>query len=375
MKKQKTHLFSFGEFNKKHLILFFFAPISFILILKKNEYYDNKGKKVTESIQTFTNYLGYILIQGSIYLFICIKRLIKQNKIKDISIDKTIDETLIILIILMIISDLSFSVLIILLSKFNISLFKFRYFEIFFLWIFSIIVLKVKIERHHLLTIIIMIIGIVFLTIIFLPPLKYNYLKTYILSFGLILFHFINSIHFIIGHIIFYELEFNYYLGLLILGVIGVFFILIISFISFLMKFNRITLFQDFENFLKNNNIYDLIIYIIINSFIEGIYFSFIWLIFKLFKPWFYGTTIIVNTIIFRIINILTKNNKTKFHLYEIFIYIILILTTFIFNEQIICNFWGLNIDTKKEIINRSEKDTYNLLKYETNSSDNESIG
>lgn len=45
----------------------------------------------------------------------------------------------------------------------------------------------------------------------------------------------------------------------------------------------------------------------------------------------------------------------------EIIIYIILIFACLIFNEQIICNFWGLNKNTKKEITNRAKNETKKL--------------
>ena len=360
--KTKNNLFSLGEFNKRHLILFIFSPITFLIFILNNGDNDDHKNKLTETVQTFTNYLGYILIQGSIYLFFYLKRKILKKKQDNIRIDKTIDKPKILLLILMIITDLCLSVLIILLSKFKIGYTNLLFFQIVFLWIFSFIILKLKIEKHHTVTIIIMIIGIFIMTDIFLPKrFKFNNLKSYLLVLGLILFHLINSIHFIIGHYIFYELEFHYYLGLLILGVIGVLFILLISFISYLMKFQTINLFNDFDEFLKKDkNIKYLIIYIVINSVIQGVYFTFIWLVFKFFKPWYYGTTIIIDTIIFRIICIRKENQNFK--LYEIFLYIILIFTTFIFNEQIICNFWGLDKNTKIGIINRANIDTVKLL-------------
>ncbi len=360
--KTKNNLFSLGKFNKRHLILFVLSPISFLIFILNNEDDDDNKIQLTETVQTFTNYLGYILIQGSIYLFFYLKRKILKKKRDIIRIDKIIDKTKILLLILMIITDLCLSVLIILLSKFKISYANLLFFQIVFLWIFSFIILKLKIEKHHLLTLIIMTIGIFIMIDIFLPKrLKFNNLKSFLLVLGLILFHLINSIHFIIGHYIFYELEFHFYLGLLILGVIGVLVIFLIAFISYLMKFKTINLFNDFDEFpKKDKKIKDLIIYIVINSVIQGLYYTSIWLVFKFFKPWYYGTTIIIDTIIFRIISI-RKENK-DFKLYEIFLYIILIFITFIFNEQIICNFWGLNKNTKIEIINRANIDTVKLL-------------
>ena len=362
MQKNKC-LFSLGEFNKKHLILFFFAPITYFINFYSVYYYENKDKPVTETIQTFSNYLGYIIIHGSIYLFFYLKRICKKKKEKDIRIDKEIDKKKTILFIFMIILDLSYSFLLILLFKpINMNYDRLMCLEVIFLWIFSFIILKNEIikNKHQLISIIIMIIGLIILTPSLLSDLKVNNSHKSLLIIGFILLHFINSIHYIIGHHIFYNCEFNFYLGLLILGFIGIIFILIISFINYLENYNSLNLFNDFSIFLKKNNIYDLIKYITINSFINGIDFTVIWLIFKFFKPWFYGTIIIINTLILRIY--IKYNKKENIKVYEIILYIILIFTTLVFNEQIICNFLGLNENTKIDIINRSEKDTYRLL-------------
>ena len=53
--------------------------------------------------------------------------------------------------------------------------------------------------------------------------------------------------------------------------------------------------------------------------------------------------------------------NIIKKKLFEIIIYLLLIFMSLIVNEQIICNFWGLNMDTKREITNRSINE-YSLI-------------
>ena len=54
-----------------------------------------------------------------------------------------------------------------------------------------------------------------------------------------------------------------------------------------------------------------------------------------------------------------------------LFILLILIFVCLIFNEQIICNFWGLNTNTKKEISKRGVLEINSIL-IEDDSSDDE---
>ena len=54
-----------------------------------------------------------------------------------------------------------------------------------------------------------------------------------------------------------------------------------------------------------------------------------------------------------------------------LFLLIILIFVCLIFNEQIICNFWGLNTNTKNEITKRAILEIHSIL-IEDDSSDDE---
>ena len=54
-----------------------------------------------------------------------------------------------------------------------------------------------------------------------------------------------------------------------------------------------------------------------------------------------------------------------------LFILLILIFVCLIFNEQIICNFWGLNTNTKNEITKRAILEIHSIL-IEDDSSDEE---
>ena len=98
--------------------------------------------------------------------------------------------------------------------------------------------------------------------------------------------------------------------------------------------------------------------FIIFITLCNGITYSLLHSIFKLFKPWAYAITAVINgllNIFHDIINVIFGNNEFSILLlFQIIIYIILFIACLIFNEQIICNFWELNKNTKEEIIKRS---------------------
>ena len=106
----------------------------------------------------------------------------------------------------------------------------------------------------------------------------------------------------------------------------------------------------------KNNTLY-----LILLSIIRGRTFTLVWSIFSLFKSWFYEiSNVILAFLPFIYLNI---NKISEFGFKNIFIlnniiqiinFIILIFACWIFNEQIICNFWGLNQNTHNNIIMRS---------------------
>ena len=88
-------------------------------------------------------------------------------------------------------------------------------------------------------------------------------------------------------------------------------------------------------------------------------------LIYKFFCPWFFGVSLVIIQFIVHVY---------PFNINELpilFILLILIFVCLIFNEQIICNFWGLNANTKNEISKRAIIEINSIL-IEDDSSDDE---
>ena len=138
----------------------------------------------------------------------------------------------------------------------------------------------------------------------------------------------------------------------------GVFIGIIISFMReyLSLTFLNLNIFQDIYNF-KNDTLSNLLIFIFI-TLCNGITYCLLHSIFKLFKPWAYAITAVINgllNIFHDIINVIFGNNEFSILLlFQIIIYIILFIACLIFNEQIICNFWELNKNTKEEIMIRA---------------------
>ena len=108
----------------------------------------------------------------------------------------------------------------------------------------------------------------------------------------------------------------------------------------------------------NRNNIFIFMLFALSNS----ITFSLLYSVFKLYKPWIYATTAVINGLISSIFNFYSDNLNSSINTIIIIIFLFLIFQCLIFNEQIICNFWGLNINTQKEIRKRAELEFSNIF-------------
>ena len=69
MKNYKTkHLFTIGTFNKNHLILFFFCPLTLFLNMQIGNYMINNNI-INTTQNYFSIYFGELIINGFIILF------------------------------------------------------------------------------------------------------------------------------------------------------------------------------------------------------------------------------------------------------------------------------------------------------------------
>ena len=89
-----------------------------------------------------------------------------------------------------------------------------------------------------------------------------------------------------------------------------------------------------------------------------------------MFKPWFFGVSIVSDTVFNYIVKFKQKSTNIFKSILEIIIYLILIFACFIFNEQIICNSCGLNKNCEEEIIMRSNVEFKTLLIEEVSESE-----
>ena len=371
----KSKLFNLGKVSKRHLILYILSPFTYYYNNKFLDYLKKNHTWYNSSLNYFSIFLGYTLI--GLILIIYTKIIMDNNnnqsfvhkKDLNLSIEKI--EALKVDIPLLSINKLMFFILIIILDSLCTYIFtyfqKFPYFfkylgylyplEIISFILLSKFILKLKIYKHHLFSLIIIIIGLLLINIINFTSISYKLNELFVILSLLILQYLYPLLDIIIYHIL-YEKDFNFTFFLLFIGIMGIFIGIIISFMReyLSLTFLNINIFQDIYNF-KNDTLLNLLIFIFI-TLCNGITYCLLYSIFKLFKPWAYAITAVINgllNVFHDIINVIFGNNEFSILLlFQIIIYIILFIACLIFNEQIICNFWELNKNTKEEIIKRS---------------------
>ena len=117
-----------------------------------------------------------------------------------------------------------------------------------------------------------------------------------------------------------------------------------------------------FKNLYKEIfDIFNLFVFLLF-ALSNSITFSLLYSVFKLYKPWIYATTAVINGLISSIFNFHSDNLHYSLNIIIIIIFLFLIFQCLIFNEQIICNFWELNINTQNEIKERAKSDSHTSL-------------
>ena len=201
----------------------------------------------------------------------------------------------------------------------------------------------------------IIIIGLFIINIINFTQIDLNK-KNLFLIIGLLILQYLYPLLDIIVYNLLYEKEFNFSLFCFLIGILGIAIGIILSLFSEILSTNKlyINIFEDISNIKSSFSIF------LIMSISNGITYCILYSIFKLFKPWFFGITAVMNGLFNCIHSIIVNLFESQFNIIlitQFFIYIILIFACLIFNEQIICNFWGLNKNTKIEIISRATEE------------------
>jgi hypothetical protein len=167
------------------------------------------------------------------------------------------------------------------------------------------------------------------------------------LIFGLLLLQYIYPLLDILSFDLLYKKDFQLHLLLFIIG-----------FLSIIFQFIFL-IFDGFKNLYKEIfDIFNLFVFLLF-ALSNSITFSLLYSVFKLYKPWIYATTAVINGLISSIFNFYSDNLNSSINAIIIIIFLFLIFQCLIFNEQIICNFWELNINTQNEIKERAKSDSH----------------
>ncbi len=388
--EEKERLFSLGYFSKKHCILFILYPFCYYLHVKILEINEGELSVYEEvlSLYYFSNYFGNILISGLILIIFRITNSLIDEKKKEklvglINTNKqpklyygTLSYKPNISLKTRYILFIIFSIIDFIIIICNNSYCGFENYApslgVFLNLYLSYILLGLSFEKHHIFSMVIIFIG--FLLISIFNSVFCHFQSTKPLNvFFLLIQIYLEQIKKIIAYYILYKNEINVYFFLLINGVIGIVFGLIVSAIDhffnkslFLLEINILKLIDD----LKKNSesfkdcLFHLSFFLLL-SIISGFKNLTECLIYKFFCPWFFGVSLVIIQFIFHV-----KSFKLN-ELPILFLLIILIFVCLIFNEQIICNFWGLNANTKIEISKRAVLEI-NSISIEEDSSDDE---
>ena len=236
----------------------------------------------------------------------------------------------------------------------------------------SYLFLGLSLEKHHIFSMVMIFIGFLIISIFYSVKENNFTSKNYLNSSFLLFQIYLEQLKKIIAYYILYKKEINIYFFLLINGVIGIIFGFIVSVVDYFFNksfflleinvFNRV----NFEDYCESdNNCLSPLSFFLSLSIISGLKNLSECLIYKFFYPWFFGVSIVITQFFFQLY---------PFNLKELpilFVLIILFFVCLIFNEQIICNFWGLNTNTKNEITKRAILEIHSIL-IEDDSSDEE---
>jgi len=220
--------------------------------------------------------------------------------------------------------------------------------------IFSKIILKTRLYKHHIISVIIFLFGSIIMTIFGIIYMKTNFMikllflipRNIIFGLGDIISKILLTYKFVLPQkLIFIKGLFNLGMHLIIFPILW-----------FTGKFNK-------DDFLKNFDSGIIIVYNIINIFFFFIRAFCIMNIIDKFSPLHVAFVNVVLCLYQYIILLSTPFDELNSYILifiNIICFIIIIFSTLLFNEIIIINAWGLNIHTKKDILLREKKD--NLL-------------
>ena len=240
------------------------------------------------------------------------------------------------------------------------NVFEQRLYYIIFIPLFSKILLKLDIERHQYFSLIIAIIGFIFLLIPVCLRLNTDDIIPNILNFicGIIYPLFIVIIKYISEKYYISPLKIS-----ILLGTISLFLDCIGYIIYFLFEYHDLSYFNDIFDFSEKKNKLIIIIYIIlfILFFITMQLLSLLALFY--FSPTLLMLTNIISPFLSWILLSILKPVSTPDVVLNPIGYLIVIFSALLYNEIIIFNFCGLNKNTKKFVNQRLDDELKDIKK------------
>ena len=376
IKNKKEHLLSFAKINKYYLLPFL-APIFcmlgnyFIHLLNKNN--KNKDNKLEF---TFSIFINLTYISGGLLYFISFIRT-KTEESKDKAIvykerktinliyneDKPKKSKIKIFFILIFISLLLTIYIFVYTISLGKTVFEKRLYYLFFISIFSKLILKNQIYWHQILSLSLSFIGLI---ILFFPV----YLKIEKKDILINIYNIASAICYSLFLVLVKNLTHNYYLSpllcLLLVGCISLILTIIGIIIFSLIKNNNFSeIIQNFQNSENKNEMY-FYIYASLSFIFSILLQIFSFLVIYYFSPILLVVTDIISPMLTWVILSLEEGETYYNIIFNSIGYFFELLSAFIYNEIIICNFCELNKYTKKCIVERQTAEL-NLLRITEN--------
>ena len=244
-------------------------------------------------------------------------------------------------------------------NSFDKNTFEERAYLIFFISIFSQIILKAKIYNHQILSLTIATIGFILL---FIPTILVITKKDIIIN----IIFFISSIGFSLFIVCIKYLTHTYYISpylcLLFIGLVSTLITLIYFVIYSLISNKDISIISNNFYFSKAKTGNLLYLYIALALIFGTLLQTFSFLVIYYFTPTLFMVTDTMTPFLLWIIKIISNEETVSNKIFNSVGYFIVLIASLIYNEIIICNFCGLNEYTKKYLEKRQKKE-YALLK------------
>ena len=393
-KVEKECLFSFAKINK-YFIFPFLCPIFcvianyFLSLIIKTENIKNKEFLLIHTI--CASYIG----GGLLYFISSIKTKTEvtrnenvENKQKESSpssityifnksLKKNTSKAFWILIIMSIINAL-FEVCSLYIYENNV--FEMRLYIVFSIAFFSKIILKDNIYKHQILSLFISFIGYILLFIPVMLLIRTNDILPNI-------FLFLTSISYGLFFVLIKHLTQHYYISpyllLLYVGFFSIVFLLVGYVIYSLIARKDLSFISECFDFSEVDNGLKLFFYFL-GTFIFGTLLqTFSVLVIYYFSPTLFMVTDIISPMISFLIQCIEEEKEIRIIIIQNLGFFIVLIGSLIYNEIIICNFFGFNTNTKKYLDKRQNEESTLLRKseYDINNkeldqiqSDNESV-